>query len=145
VAVGGTDLHFSDGKFRSETGWSSGGGGCSAFETASSAQAALPDYAQTGCAGKRATPDLALLSDPSRGAAVYDSQVDAGVFGWQVVGGTSLATPIVAARAAGTGQVVDQAYVYGNSIDFRDILLGNNGFPCTKGLDLVTGRGSWTG
>jgi hypothetical protein len=41
--------------------------------------------------------------------------------------------------------LVDQAQVYGNSIAFRDILVGNNGFACTKGYDLVTGRGAWTG
>ncbi|MHB8629342.1 MAG: S8 family serine peptidase [Aggregatilineales bacterium] len=34
ISVGGTTLNFSGGNFVSETGWSSGGGGCSADETA---------------------------------------------------------------------------------------------------------------
>ena len=34
ISIGGTTLHFSGGTFTAETGWSSGGGGCSAYETA---------------------------------------------------------------------------------------------------------------
>jgi subtilase family serine protease len=146
VAVGGTTLHFNArGQFTQETGWSSGGGGCSLYLTASSAQAALPDYANVGCAGKRAFPDLALDADPQSGVAIYDSQPSGGLSGWSMIGGTSLSTPLVAARAASTGQLVNQAQVYGNSIAFRDILVGNNGFACANGYDLVTGRGTWTG
>jgi subtilase family serine protease len=145
VAVGGTRMHFTtDGRFKEETGFSRSGGGCSTAETASAAQAAFTEYQAKGCAGKRATPDLSSEGDPASGVAVYDTQTYLGHSGWFISGGTSVATPLIAARAAGTGKLVDQAFVYGHNIDFRDIVKGNSGFPCTKGYDLVTGRGSWT-
>ena len=146
ISVGGTFLTIqSDGTFVSETGWSSGCGGCSLYETATSAQASFSGYSQAGCGGKRATPDLSLDADPNSGAAVYDSSNYQGQAGWYQVGGTSLSSPMIAGRAAATGAVVDSAYVYGNNITYRDITSGNNGAPCLVGFDLCTGRGSWTG
>ncbi len=145
VAVGGTTLRFkAGGKLKSETGWSGSGGGCSFVMTASAVQPAYPQYPNVSCAGKRASPDLSLLGDPATGAAVYTTEPINGHSGWLVLAGTSLSTPMIAARAAGTGQLVNQSYVYGANILFRDIRRGNNGFPCTTGYDLVTGRGSWT-
>src|SRR5262249_46380616 len=73
ISVGGTTLHFSGSTFTSETGWSNGGGGCSAYESATSAQLAFGEYGQVGCGGKRATPDVALDADPASGVSVYDS------------------------------------------------------------------------
>jgi subtilase family serine protease len=144
VSVGGTTLHFSGGTFTSETGWSGSGGGCSVYETATSAQSGFSEYVNVSCAGKRATPDLSLDADPSSGVSVYDSTRYQGQKGWFQVGGTSASSPMVAARAAIAGVVVGSAYVYGNSITYRDILSGNNGASCLVGYDLVTGRGSWT-
>jgi hypothetical protein len=40
---------------------------------------------------------------------------------------------------------VNSAYVYGNSITYRDVTSGNNGASALVGFDLVTGRGSWVG
>jgi len=145
ISVGGTRLTFSNGTLQSETGWSSGGGGCSLYESATSAQSSFGGYAQVNCGGKRATPDLSLDGDPNSGAAVYDSSNYQGQSGWYQVGGTSLSSPMVAGRAAVAGAVVNSAYVYGNNITFRDITVGNNGAPCLVGFDLCTGRGSWTG
>jgi subtilase family serine protease len=145
VSVGGTTLHFSGGTFTSETGWSSGGGGCSAYETATSAQSGFAQYGQVGCAGKRATPDVSLDADPSSGVSVYDSTRYQGQKGWWTVGGTSASSPMWAGRAAVAGTVVNAGYVYGNTIAFRDISVGNNGAPCLVGFDLCAGRGSWTG
>lgn len=145
ISVGGTTLHFSGSTFTGETGWSSGGGGCSVYETATSAQSSFAGYAQVGCAGKRATPDVSLDADPASGVSVYDSTRYQGQTGWWTVGGTSASSPMWAARAADAGVVVDATYVYGNSITYRDITSGNNGAPCLVGYDLCTGRGSWTG
>ena len=146
ISVGGTTLHFdSSGNFSGETGWSSGGGGCSAYETATSAQSAFPTYAQVNCGGARATPDVSLDADPSSGVSVYDTTRYQGQVGWWTVGGTSASTPMWAARSADDGAVVNSAYVYGSSITFRDITSGNNGAPCLVGYDLCSGRGSWTG
>lgn len=146
ISVGGTTLHFSGSTFTGETGWSSGGGGCSAYETATSAQSAFGGYAQVNCGGKRATPDVSLDADPASGVSVYDSTPYSGQSGWFQVGGTSASSPMWAARAAdSSATVVNSAYVYGNNITFRDITSGNNGAPCLTGYDLCTGRGSWTG
>ncbi len=97
------------------------------------------------CSGKRATPDVSLDADPASGVSVYDSTLYQGRAGWWTVGGTSASSPMWAARSAVAGAVVNSAYVYGNSIAYRDITSGNNGAPCLVGFDLCSGRGSWTG
>jgi subtilase family serine protease len=146
ISVGGTTLHFTNkGAFSSETGWSSGGGGCSAFETATSAQSGFGEYAQVNCGGRRATPDVSLDADPASGVSVYDSTRYQGQSGWFTVGGTSASSPMWAARSAVANAVVNSVYVYGSSIAYRDITSGNNGASCLIGYDLCTGRGSWTG
>jgi len=144
ISVGGTTLKFSSSGAVTETGWSSGGGGCSLYETAPTAQSTFRQYSQVNCRGKRATPDLALDADPNSGVAVYDSTPYSGQSGWFQVGGTSASSPMVAGRAADAGVVVNSAYVYGSSITFRDIVAGNNGASCLIGFDLCSGRGSWT-
>ncbi|GEM_PF-1882490 len=145
ISVGGTTLNLtSSGTISSETGWVSSGGGCSTYETATSSQAAYPTYAQVNCAGKRATPDVAANADPNTGGFVYNSNNYGGTTGWFTVGGTSLATPIWAARAANTGVVVNQAYIYGaNSIRFNNIAQGGNSAGCLVGFSLSCGLGSW--
>jgi subtilase family serine protease len=146
ISVGGTTLNFtSTGAFSSETGWSGSGGGCSAYETAAPAQSGFSQYPQVNCGTKRATPDVSLDADPASGLSVYDSVRYQGQAGWWTVGGTSASAPMWAARSADTGAVVDARYVYGNSIAYRDIAVGNNGVSCLTGLDLVTGRGSCIG
>lgn len=145
ISVGGTTLHFSGGTFSSETGWSGGGGGCSAYETATAAQAAFSGYSQVRCGGKRATPDVSLDADPASGVSVYDTVRYQGQSGWFTIGGTSASSPMWAARSADSGATVNAAYVYGSSITYRDITSGNNGAPCLVGYDLCTGRGSWVG
>jgi subtilase family serine protease len=142
ISVGGTTLHFNGSTFTSETGWTSGGGGCSAYENATAAQSAFGEYGQVGCGGKRATPDVALDADPASGVSVYDSVRYQGQQGWFTVGGTSGSSPMWAARSAVAGTAVDAATVYGSTITFRDITQGNNGAPCLVGFDLCAGRGS---
>ena len=146
ISVGGTTLNFdTGGNFTSETGWSDGGGGCSAYETATSAQSGFSQYGQVSCGGKRATPDVSLDADPNSGVSVYDSTKYSGQSGWWQVGGTSASSPMWAGRSADAGVVVNSAYVYGNNITFRDITSGNNGASCLTGYDLCSGRGSWIG
>jgi subtilase family serine protease len=143
ISVGGTTLHFSGSTFTGETGWSGGGGGCSTYETATSAQSGFSQYGQVNCAGKRATPDVSLDADPASGVSVYDSTRYQGQAGWFKVGGTSASSPMWAGRSAVAGTVVNSAYVYGNAITYRDITSGNNGASCLVGYDLCSGRGSW--
>ena len=146
ISVGGTTLHFSGGgAFTGETGWSNGGGGCSAYDTATGAQSSFAEYAQANCQGRRATPDVSLDADPASGVSVYDSTRYQGQSGWFTVGGTSASAPMWAARAAVTGTKVDASYVYGSGITYRDITSGSNGAACLVGFDLCSGRGSWLG
>jgi subtilase family serine protease len=139
VSVGGTTLHFSGGTFTSETGWSGGGGGCSAYESKPAAQTT----GSIDCSGKRATPDVSLDADPASGVSVYDSTKYQGLAGWWTVGGTSASSPMLAGHAAVLGASPTMSYLYGSSINLRDITSGNNGAPCLVGYDLCTGRGSW--
>lgn len=142
ISVGGTTLHFSGGN-TTETGWSGSGGGCSLYENATAAQSSLGSYGQVNCGARRGTPDISLNADPASGVSVYDSTRYVGQKGWFVIGGTSASSPMIAARSAVAGAVVNSAYVYGNNITYRDITSGNNGLSCLAGYDLVTGRGSW--
>jgi subtilase family serine protease len=143
ISVGGTTLDLSKGV--TETGWSDGGGGCSLYEPATAAQKAFGGYAQVGCNGKRATPDLSLDADPASGVSVYDSTSYQGQRGWFAVGGTSASSPMIAGHAATKGIQVNASTVYGSSLTFRDITVGNNGAKCLVGYDLCSGRGSWIG
>ncbi|HEY8792948.1 MAG TPA: S53 family peptidase [Gaiellaceae bacterium] len=145
ISVGGTTLNLSGSTLLSETGWSFSGGGCSAYETATFAQSSFSEYPQVNCGSARATPDVSLDADPASGVSVYDSTRYQGQAGWFKVGGTSASSPMWAARAADSAAVVDSTYVYGGSITYRDITMGNNGASALGGYDLVTGRGSWTG
>jgi subtilase family serine protease len=154
VSVGGTTLNTdSSGKFLSETGWSSGGGGPSRYETRPSFQSAI-----SGTVGSvRGTPDLASAADPNTGASIYDSYPYSGqVYGWLVAGGTSWAAPSLAgianlaATAAGAFPASSQALlttVYSNlgTSKFRDITSGNNGYAAGAGWDFVTGVGTCLG
>ena len=77
----------------SETGWAGSGGGCSIEEPAQGYQTSVGVGI---CAAFRATPDIAADADPNTGAIVYDS----GNGGHYLVGGTSLATPLMAGIVA---------------------------------------------
>jgi subtilase family serine protease len=147
ISVGGTTLHFNtDGSFASETGWDEGGGGCSDFELGTTAQEKFIQSANVCFFGEiRATPDFSLDADPNSGASVYYHSGTRASRGWYVIGGTSLSSPMAAARAATTGIVVNGDAVYGNTMTFRDITQGYNGEFCKVGYDLCTGRGSWIG
>lgn len=147
VSVGGTQLNFdTSGNLLSESGWSDGGGGCSAYESANPAQYAFAGYSQTGCAGMRAVPDVAADSAAVSAVSVYDSVPFGGQTGnWFAAYGTSVATPLWAARSADAGLVVDAPLVYSNTISYRQITSGGNGNPCLPDFNLCAGRGSWTG
>jgi subtilase family serine protease len=147
VSVGGTQLNFnSDGTLLSETGWSGGGGGCSSYEAANPAQSGFAFYPQVGCKGLRATPDVAADSSSASAVSVYDSNPCGNDCGpWFAAFGTSVASPLWAARAADAGIVVNAATIYSSTITYRDITGGGNGFTCLAHYNLCAGRGSWIG
>ena len=145
VSVGGTTLTVtSGGTWKSETAWSTAGGGCSRYEAANTVQANYPTYKNVNCGGKRATPDISLDANPYTGVAVYDTErLSTGASGWIQVGGTSASTVMIAAHATETAQAVNAPTVYGGTLEVYDVTQGSNGHPCTIGYDLCTGVGSW--
>ena len=147
VSVGGTQLNFdTSGSLISESGWSAGGGGCSAYEAANPAQAAFPYFGQVGCAGLRAVPGVAADSSPASAVSVYDSHPFGCQTGnWFAAYGTSVATPLWAARSADAGTLVDAPLVYSNTITYRQVTAGGNGNSCLPVYNLCAGRGSWIG
>lgn len=147
VSVGGTQLNFdASGSLLSETGWSGGGGGCSTFETASTAQSGFANYPQVGCGASRATPDVAADSSGASAVSVYDSNPCGNDCGpWFGAFGTSVATPLWAARSADAGIVITASVIYSATISYRTITGGGNGEPCLPVYNLCAGRGSWLG
>jgi len=155
VAVGGTALSLAaDGARAREVVWNedgpgdqtglaygavgASGGGCSVLYAAPSFQAAVKGYASVGCGSKRATNDIAALADPLTGFDVLDSTYSDPDTGdhWSTVGGTSLASPLIAAMWALAGGSGGVAYPAENLYDhlraapssLYDVTVGSNGF-----------------
>lgn len=93
----------------------------------------------------RAASDIAAVGDPATGLAVYNTRAG----GWVVVGGTSAASPLVAALFAsiGLGNITAADLAQRTSALF-DVTAGSNG-PCgtllcnaTTGWDGPTGFGT---
>jgi subtilase family serine protease len=154
VAVGGTTL-TRDHSVRgwTEQAWGHGGygagSGCSAYES-------KPSWQHDGGCVNRTLADVSALADPSYGVAVYSS--DAG--GWGQYGGTSAATPVIAAAYALAGGIAagmyPASYPYRHPEDLNDAVGGNNnvtGQTCTVtllcngviGYDGPTGLGTPNG
>ncbi len=139
IAVGGTSLTKSSATSR---GWVEGvwgtasnseggtGSGCSAYIT-------KPSWQKDAGCSKRMVGDVSAVADPNTGVAVYDTYggTSAGATGWIVVGGTSAASPIVAATLALTGHSKDNAsFIYANTGNWYDVTSGTNG-KCASGTD----------
>jgi subtilase family serine protease len=134
IAVGGTHLEkASNARGWTETAWSSGGSACSLSIPKPSYQIA------TNCSFK-ATTDIAAVGDPMTGMASYNSNDG----GWTIVGGTSAATPLVAAMfaATGNGGETSGAFIAQNADKLNDVTSGNNG-DC--GNVLCTAGNGWDG
>lgn len=149
TAVGGTTLVLSNSNRVSETAWSGSGSGCSTYEPKPSWQ-----LDTTGCAN-RTIADVSADADPNTGAAVYDSYGYGGQKGWFTVGGTSLASPLVAAMYALAGNATTTtygSYPYAHIASLYDVTSGSNGscggsYLCTaiSGYDGPTGLGTANG
>ncbi len=156
VAVGGTSLTDKKEAW-SSTVWGEGGSGCSEIFAAPAWQSAVSDFADTGCGTERSVADVAAIGNPNTGVDVYDSTPEGTgqPTGWGVWGGTSVASPIVAAEFALAGGSHGVAYpaatLYahlGEGGDLYDVVSGSNGscgeISCQAavGYDGPTGVGS---
>jgi subtilase family serine protease len=148
TSVGGTTLtKASTARGWKETVWSGTGSGCSKFE-------AKPTWqTHKGC-GHRIDNDVAAVANPSTGVAIYDTY-DQG--GWLEVGGTSVASPIIASVFALAGVPTagsyPSSYPYSDPSALNDVTSGSNGscpnhpFLCHAkvGYDGPTGLGTPNG
>lgn len=154
VAVGGTSLYLGQTAARqSETVWNdngprdywesafgeplgASGGGCSTTESAPAWQKNLSDWSETACGKHRLVADISAVADPLTGFDVYDS-FDCGSkcsTGWFTLGGTSLASPLIASMFALAGGSHGVSYpaltLYGHlgSSSLYDVTSGGNGY-----------------
>ena len=161
TSVGGTALTHKRSGTRAwtETAWGSAskgaegtGSGCSSRTAKPSWQRAAADIGTGGCAD-RTQNDVSAVADPATGVAVYDTYKTRGT--WALVGGTSAATPIVAATYALAGDPAPRSYpasyVYQHPGHFHDVVSGVDGacpaassYLCQarKGYDGPTGLGT---
>jgi hypothetical protein len=118
TAVGGTTLtRAANGRGWTESAWSGASSGCSAYVPKPSWQT------DTSCAD-RTTADVSAVADPNTGIAVYDSYAYLGASGWLVFGGTSVASPLVAATYALAGNaasVSGGSYAYTHARSLFDV------------------------
>ena len=98
VAAGGTSVSTSSAGGCCRIRLERRGGGNSAYVPKPSWQAQV---AMTGA--HRGVPDLASDADPNTGVSVYDSTSYAGMKGWMVFGGTSVATPCLSGMLNASG------------------------------------------
>ncbi len=159
IAVGGTSLAAS-GEHWTSTVWDDGGSGCSQAFTAPLWQSEASDFAGLDCADGRSVADVAAVADPYTGVDIYDSTPagNGDPTGWDVVGGTSASSPILAAEFGLAGGSHGAEYpaqtLYSNLGDgsaLTDVVSGSNG-SCSGnacravvGLDGPTGVGSPVG
>ncbi|HEY2181977.1 MAG TPA: S53 family peptidase [Solirubrobacteraceae bacterium] len=166
IAVGGTRLKlnatsraweretvWNDGGWRNglPEGFGAGGGGCSASFAADAWQQSVADWSTVGCGSGRAVADVSADADPYTGVAVYDSTEYEGSRGWAMIGGTSVAAPIVASAFALAGGSHGVAYpaqtLYENehaaSTTLHDITAGSNG-ECHRRVSPETGEARCT-
>lgn len=157
LAVGGTMLTDA-GETWTSTVWDEGGSGCSAVFSAPLWQSTVKNFAATGCGGERSVADIAAIGDPETGVDVYDSTPEGNgdPTGWGVWGGTSVASPIIAAEFALAGGAHGVSYpaatVYshaGEAASLYDVVSGANGkcagssaCQAEVGFDGPTGVGS---
>ena len=151
TAVGGTSLRRDTGpRGWSEAVWDTSsteatGSGCSTREPKPSWQT------DSGCPG-RTVADVSAVADPATGVAVYDSYRSGG---WNVYGGTSAASPIIAGvyALAGTPSSGSNpaSFPYAHTSSLNDVTSGANGdcgsYLCEagSGYDGPTGLGTPNG
>lgn len=150
TAVGGTTLRSAAGGTWTEEVWAGTGSGCSAYIP-------KPSWQTDPNCPMRTVNDVSAVADPGTGVAVYTTF---GGTGWQVVGGTSAGTPLIAAAYALTGaasraEAGSTPWLRHGNGAFRDVVAGSNvpgpggvtcggDYLCTgvEGYDAPTGWGS---
>lgn len=157
VSAGGASvMRDSNGNFIGETAWSTnpsvpsgqkngGSGGPSIYEPRPAYQNLIANIVGS----KRGTPDIAFDSDPQTGVDVYSSYQGK----WIIDGGTSAAAPGLAGIVNSAGHHAQSSTDELNTIyrgasgssyltNWRDVIVGYNGYPAMHGYDFTTGLGT---
>jgi len=167
VCIGGTSTarQYTSGNFVDELTWTESGGGVSGYEPSPPYQNGMGDDVQYGMAGNpspchhcgrfpnRSIPDLALDSNPDTGVWVYAESPGNDYSAWYILGGTSVATPLMAGIMNQAGQfpassdaALSELYGSQPSSAFDDIRYGAcglySGFRANGGWDPCTGLGA---
>jgi subtilase family serine protease len=138
VAVGGTSLTVGvGGVWENETVWNkgggAGGGGCSTLPAQPWQQ---QDSEKVDCGGSRVVADVSADADPATGVAVYDSVPyphETEPLDWVPVGGTSVASPMIASMFAlaggahGVAYPAETLYSHLGTSALHDVTSGGNG------------------
>ncbi len=146
IAVGGTSLSpANNSRGWTESAWNGSGSGCGQYVNKPSWQK------DSGCR-HRTVADVSAVADPNTGVAVYNTYGDNG---WNIYGGTSASSPIIAgvyALAGNATKINPGAYLYSHSANLFDVTRGSNGqcktrYLCTTGTgyDGPTGLGTPNG
>lgn len=140
IGVGGTSLtRASNTRGWTETAWSGAGSGCSTINAKPSWQTSV-----TQCS-RDAVADVSAVADPATGVSVYDTTSYQGSSGWQVYGGTSVASPIIASVYALSGNTAGYpaSYTWSHASGLFDVTSGSNG-SCSPSIWCHAGVG-WDG
>jgi hypothetical protein len=151
VCVGGTTLiKTTKGRGWNEISWAGAGSGCSAVVK-------KPKWQHDKGCTMRSESDVSAVANPATGVAVYDTYQAPG---WQVYGGTSVASPLIGAvfalaGNANTQKFASEIWAAGGGTSLNDVTAGppNGSCPsqykyiCTPGpgYDGVTGWGTPNG
>jgi kumamolisin len=155
IAVGGTTIarNPSTMAFESEVTWEDTGGGYSAVEPRPSFQSGIS--ATVGA--HRGVPDVSAVGNPRTGVWVYnslDNTYSGELFAWNIIGGTSVASPLWAGIANHAGHFsastsAEETLIYANgktAADFRDVTVGTcgyyEGYLAASGWDPCSGFGT---
>jgi len=148
VAVGGTHLiPANNSRGWPETVWSGAGSGCPK-------SVPKPAWQSDPLCATRTIADVSADADPATGVAIYDTY--GGFGGWAVIGGTSVASPIIAgvyALAGNAGTMNYASSLYSAPVgSLWDVIGGHNGqcggtYLCTgvAGYDGPSGNGTPNG
>jgi kumamolisin len=148
VAVGGTTISRdpTTGNLVGEAAWTEGGGGPSEFIFKPSYQLSVKKLSHTNYRG---VPDIAAVANPRTGVWVYITNAG----GWNIIGGTSVSSPVVAGLVNSIGNFyassnvqLTQDYSGRATSQFADVIEGicgpSAGYWTVAGWDYCTGLGS---
>ena len=147
TSVGGSMLNLNQAgnKITPDTVWNdgfgAGGGGVSAVFSRPFYQSLV-----AGVVGKhRGTPDISMSAAVNGGCWVYWSFPGAGAPGWEIIGGTSEATPIMAGIVALANQQAGHRLGLINPALYTLGALSQHGVPGTGIVDITSGNNSFGG